>query len=295
MRSRESWLPAGFEFLSGLPEDVRKRRLIVTFQCFVDDSGNDGRSKHFVLAGLIGSSFHWAEFSDEWRACLAAAPSIKRFKMSEAAGRSGEFYRWTDTMRNDKLRALARIINRNPRILTYSCIDLAAHAETWAKRLKKPMSEVYFHPFHNTIMATCFALWDMGSRERFEIVFDQDVIFGPRAKAWYPVIRAICQHREPDEAQILPVEPRFETDDEWLPLQAADLMAWCIRDATDKPTQPSSFEWLLGEMPNLQGTDYSQYYDRERMESVWAQTEEILKGKTLPAEVAKAYRETFGR
>jgi hypothetical protein len=86
----------------------------------------------------------------------------------------------------------------------------------------------------------------------------------------------------------------FRTDEQFLPIQAADLMAWCIRDATDRLMQPSSFEWLLAEMPNLQGTDYSQYYDRERMESVWAQTVEILKGNNLPAEVARSYRETFG-
>jgi hypothetical protein len=109
--------------------------------------------------------------------------------MREAAGRTGEFHRWTDAMRNDKLRELARIINRYPRISTYSCIEMEAHGETWGKRLPRPMSEVYFHPFHNTIMATCFELCDMGSREPFKIFFDEQVIFGPRAKAWYPIIR----------------------------------------------------------------------------------------------------------
>ena len=63
--------------------------------------------------------------------------------------------------------------------------------------------------------------------------------------------------------------------------------------STDDPTY-SEFNWLLEEMTSLQGTDYSQYYDRERMESVWSQTEEILRGGTLPASVTKAYRETFG-
>jgi hypothetical protein len=294
MASHESWLPASFEFLSGLPTPVRRRRLIVTFQCFVDDSGGVGHSRHFVLAGLIGSSAGWASFADEWRACLDEEPSIGTFKMREAANLRGEFLGWSKEARDDKLRALARIINRHPRILTYSVIDLDAHSETWRKRLTKPMNEVYFHPFHNTIMATCFTLWDAGWREPFEIIFDEQVIFGPRAKAWYPIIRAIVQHREPEAAQILPVEPMFRKDEDFLPLQAADLAAWCIRRATDDPTY-KQFEWLLDEMKQLQGTDYSQYYDRERMESVWAQTEEILRGRTLPAEVVRAYRETFGK
>jgi hypothetical protein len=116
----------------------------VTIQAFVDDSGHKGTNRHFVLAGLVGSSAGWAEFSDEWQTVLDAPPAIRAFKMKEAAGRpSGQFNGMTDEQHDDKLRALARVINRSPKISTFSMIDLDVHADTWAK-LPKPHSEPYF-------------------------------------------------------------------------------------------------------------------------------------------------------
>ncbi len=104
-------------------------------QVFVDDSGGRGHTQYFVLAGLIGDSESWATFSDEWDACLKERPSISQFKMREAARCTGEFRAFSRSERDDKLRQLCRIINRHPRLLTYTVIDLAAHAETWAVRV----------------------------------------------------------------------------------------------------------------------------------------------------------------
>ena len=264
------------------------------FQAFVDESGGSGHSKHFVLAGLGGRSEQWAVFSEEWRACLAEKPSLTRLKMSQAAGRSGEFYRWTGEMRDEKLRQLVRIINRHAQLLTYSVIDLAAHADTWGARLSKPMNEAYFHPYYCTIMATCFSLWDAGWREPFEIVFDDQVVFGLRARAWYPIVRAVVESREPGAAMILPIDPVFRSDDACLPLQAADLFAWCIRKSTDDPTY-DKFHWLLAELSSVKQTDYSQYYDRARMESVWAETQRVLESGEMPLEAFQAYRNIFGK
>lgn len=261
----------------------------VPIQAFVDDSGNKGSTRHFVLAGLISHSDDWAAFSNEWAACLATKPSINVFKMGQAASRSGEFYRWTEEMRDAKLLALAKIINRHVKIVTWSVIDLEAHADTWAERLAKPHSETYFWPYHCTIMAACFALWDSGWRERFEIIFDEQVVFGPRARAWYPVLKEVVAHREPEAAAIMPVDPLFRSDTDFLPIQAADLFAWCLRKSTDDPSF-TRFEWLLEEMRSVQQTDYSQYYDRERMTAVLEEMEGHLANGTIPLDLLKMGR-----
>lgn len=238
-------------------------------QAFVDDSGGKGQSRHFVMAALIAHSEDWARFSDEWRTCLDAEPRLRTFKMREAASCKGQFNGWSEAQRDAKLLLLARIINRYARIATYSAIDLEAHAEMWVPVQRKPHSEPYFWPFHNTIMAACFELWDRGWRERFEIIFDEQVIFGPRAKAWYPAIRDVVAFQNRDESTIMPVDPMFRTDDEFLPLQACDLFAWCWRRGSDIGLSGQRpFEWLLPEMRNVSQTEYSQYYDRERLQSV---------------------------
>lgn len=264
----------------------------MTLQAFVDDSGSKGTTRHFVLAGLVGDSEGWAEFSDEWDACLKQHPAIiGPFKMKDAAGKpSGAFRGMTETQRDEKLRMLARVINRYPKLSTYSMIDLDAHAKTWAT-MSKPHSDIYFWPFQNTIMAVCHQLWDSGWRERFEIIYDVDVIFGPRAKLWYPVIKRLMEIQYPEQAKILPIDPMFKSDDEFRPLQAADMFAWCLRNATDKQ-DTQAFTWLLDEMPNVRATDYSQYYDLERMKAVQDESHRLAREGKAPTEIVEMYTQT---
>lgn len=101
-------------------------------QAYVDESGGKGQSRHFVMAGLIAESESWAHFSDEWRACLDQSPRVRCFKMREAASCCGSFDRWSEQERDAKLLALAKIINRHAKYVTFSAIDLDAHADTWA-------------------------------------------------------------------------------------------------------------------------------------------------------------------
>ena len=261
-------------------------------QAFVDDSGGKGSTRHFVLAGLVGDSESWAEFSDEWRTCLATSPVVRPvFKMKEAAGLSGAFWKWDPTDRNEKLRQLCAIINRRPRLFTYSMIDLEAHAQTWALIPGGPGKDPYFWPYQNTIMAICHHLWDIGHRERFEIIYDVQMISGAKTRLWYPVIQRLMEFKFPEQAQILPVDPMFKTDDDLMPLQAADLFAWCSRNATDKQ-DPNSFHWLLKEMPNLRGTDYSQYYDLARMQAVRDETYRLAKEGQVPSDIVEMFVET---
>jgi hypothetical protein len=198
-------------------------------QVFVDDSGGKGQSRYLVSVGLLSHSERWALFSDEWKACLDAPPKIDYFKMREAFGLVEQFRHFSAAERDAKLLALAKIIDEHVGIAFFSSIDLNAHAETWAIHCKKPMNEPFFWTFHNTIHAAMFELWDIGWREPFEIIFDENVIFGPRAKAYYPAIRAGMRVREPEASTLLPADPMFRSDLSFLPIQACDFIAWSGR------------------------------------------------------------------
>ena len=265
-------------------------------QAFVDESetfAKGSQKRHFVMAALVGHSEQWANFSDEWRSCLRTAPAINYFKMSEAAALSGQFYRMGGAKRDQKLIELAQTINKYARLVTWSVFDLDAFDEIKKGAGPRSTNNYYFWPFHNTINAVCFALWDAGWRELFEIIFDEQVIFGPRAKRWYPVVRDIVRVKHPGEASILPLEPLFRNDLESLPLQAADLFAWCIRNATDNYPQ-SQFEWLLQYFKDLSTTEYSQYYDRERLMNIQKLTLELLTNEDATARyIYKRYSELF--
>lgn len=257
-------------------------------QAFVDDSGGKGQSKHFVLAGLISDSDRWALFSQEWRACLDQPPSIRIFKMREAASRTGAFHGFTEEERDSRLRTLAQIINRHVEFAIWTIIDLEAHAQTWAQ-LPKPQSEAYFWSYHTLIMGICFDLWEECRwRERFEVIFDEQLIFGERARNWYPLVKEIVRLKYPEEFTILPNEPTFRTDDEYPAIQAADLWAWCLRRNTDDPST-RAFEWLLAEMPSVSQSNYCNYYDLERMGNVKSESMRLFKAGEIPGDLMPMY------
>jgi hypothetical protein len=152
-------------------------------------------------------------------------------------------------------------------VYTFSAINLDAFGKVWEKLGWSPQNDPYFWPYHNTINASCFELWDRGLRERFEIMFDNNVILGTRAKIWYPFMREVMRFREPEVLSIMPIDPLFRSDDEFRPIQAADLFAWCMRSSFDVGGD-AGFNWLLEELRDIQGTNYSQYYDDARMKDV---------------------------
>jgi len=262
-------------------------------QAFVDDSGGKGDTVHFVMAGLLADSASWMEFSEEWSACLGQTPALPIFKMSHAASCGGHFFGVSESDRDKKLKLLARIINSYARIATASVINLGGHAKTWALAPEKKHRDPYFWPFHNTVLDACLTLWDLGIRDRFEVIFDEHVIFGPRAKLWYPVIKEVVRAREPEPSTILPIDVGFQKDDEFKPLQAADLFAWLIRKKHDDPGY-TKFDWIWAEMPSVQLSNYPQYYDEERMADVMKEARRLADEGEIPSEIAQKYNEIYG-
>jgi len=65
------------------------------------------------------------------------------------------------------------------------------------------------------------------AREPIELIFDEDVIKKKQAKKAY---KQIFKVYPPDVTALLGrKEPRFENDKEFNPLQASDLLAYCVR------------------------------------------------------------------
>lgn len=262
-------------------------------QVFVDDSGGKGHSQHFVLLGLASNSERWMEFAEEWRDCLNQHPPVPVFKMREAANRTGAFYKWSEKGRDDRLRSLAQIINRHVEYVIHTTIDIEAHQKTWAK-LPKPQSELYFWAYHTVILGNCFDLWEHGWREKFEIIFDEQMTFGERARTWYPLFQEMMRLKHPDEFSVLPDSPIFGTDDQFLPIQAADLFAWCIRKNTDDP-EANAFQWLLEEMPNVSESSYCNYYDLERLSAVLSESHRMAEQAEVPHELIRMHQQTKKR
>jgi Protein of unknown function (DUF3800) len=262
---------------------------LVPIQAYIDDSGGPGQGHAFVLAGFIADEQAWLAFSDEWQACLETAPAISRFKMRDAASCRGVFAGFSKSSRDHKLRALARVINRHADTSIAVAIDLSDFAETIAKdtHLSPIVKEPYFWPYQIMTMAVCSELIDRGQTERFEIIFDEQLRFRPRVKWWYPVVR---HHMAPDWQAIAPIEPIFRSDDEFLPLQAADLLAWLFRRATTELV--GEFDWIISEFTSVRLSEHVQIWDRERME--WTLEESRRLEAFVTEEALEKRRELLG-
>ena len=208
--------------------------------------------------------------------------------MDEAAGLTGEFGRFSPPQRDERLRHFCRIICKYKLLeLAFIC-DLQDFGNQWAPRVGRPMCEPYFFPFHMTILAVGYQVLQMGIRQPFEIFFDENVIFGPRAKAWYPVIREI---QEDVVKQVMPVEPFFRSDKDVLPLQAADLTAWMQRNHNENTL--GEFSWLRNELSGLGLSPFSRILDSymiDRIASHEYSAEELQRNQRA----LEVYRETFG-
>jgi hypothetical protein len=220
--------------LHGSPEDSSAEGSL-TIQAYIDDSGVKGTDPVFVLAGFIGKAEKWASFSDDWKRHLDESPSVKYLKMNEAAKLDGEFRFWTKVKRDQKLRGCIEVIKRFlPDAGIYLLNDLVA----WQQIITNPvktLADPHFMAFQAIIGAICNEVLDSGANEPVEIIFDEHFIFGPRIAHWYPVTKEMIQTSKDKRinaiSHLLPSHPMFRNDKEFAPLQAADILAWLLRNA----------------------------------------------------------------
>ena len=202
----------------------------MVLQAFMDDSRTDGGV--FVLAGWIAPAEKWVQFARDWEELLPGTGKglngAHRFKMSEMArterGRelAGAFYRVIESINpvglcvklhiGELRRAISRIWSLNGP-LNFG-------------HLKNPYLLSFFfllHSFHSDEREALREFLPDGGA--IDFIFDdqseKSVILG----AWDRFLERL----DPKRRQMYGTTPRFENDEKFLPLQAADLLAWCLR------------------------------------------------------------------
>jgi hypothetical protein len=231
--------------LSGLPKDARCKRILVMLQGYTDDSGSDGTRPPFVLAAYLLEAEKWADFSDEWKIELGRNPKIKYFKMNEAASGDGEFLGVPIEFRRYKIRNLLAIIKKHNLEgidIHISWEDYRAHLETNAPENVTPYGLLFF------------GLLDALERyqvkkgiypEKMELAFDEQGKAGQLAIMFYSMLKA--QNRLPAENMISGT-PRMLDDVVYVPLQAADMLAWTIRRSLDEDKSLQDWNWVHEEL-----------------------------------------------
>lgn len=261
-------------------------------QAYIDDSGTRGTHPIFTMAGFIGEAEKWVSLSNAWHDHLQAQPSIRYLKMAEAVKLSRQFRNWKPCERDEKLKGFVEVIKTHtPQKAIHFTVDLQAFEQHMAAHA--PMSDPMFTGCYVILAGVCHEVLDSGPPQQIEVIFDEHVIVGPRVKLWYPIIKANFKGREEYDlarlADVLPLEPMFKSDEEYLPLQAADVIAWLFRTAFSG--ERHEFEWIAEELrPVIPMSSYSSVFDAKRMERIHEMSLEM----TFPPDVIRAGRKQLG-
>lgn len=193
----------------------------MVMQAFIDDSADRTADQVLVMAGYIASVETWAAFSAEWDDYLRVL-GIDAFKMSSDLGPSTDPDRWL------KYGHLYRIIERH----LSSGVAVAIEVDP----LKRVVSELglpdhllnpYVLGYRSLLEGTAQYQGDLGIEEPIDFVFDE------RPETEKQSVRSgleILKQREKlGYRHRFGVEPRFEKDEFFPPLQAADMLAWIVR------------------------------------------------------------------
>ncbi len=194
-------------------------------KAFFDDSGSDDNSPFYVLSGYLSTVAKWEIFSSQWRAVLAAPPSINYFHMVDAEGLRQEFKGWNREARDAKVTRLAKVIRSNvlyeiscmlPRALHDSIIRRSAPA----KKFENP----YFVCFMTLVSILSGFRDHIGTgSHRVDVVFDKQARIMGLVTGLHSEVRNLPRIG----SSIGRIQ--FQDDRVALPLQAADFIAWGLR------------------------------------------------------------------
>lgn len=209
----------------------------MTLQCFIDDSGSEPQSEYFVLAGYTAKTGSWSKFSKEWSDELSS-DGLEYFKMSEAMNWSGQFSRengWDADSIAEKVVVLSKIISDHCAL----SVSTRVRHEDYSKHINSlpssyPRNNTNQNPYHMLIMDLISGYWQHCERanlkERCDFIFDKQHGFERRALDLYSGLITIHRDMNPrSHMSFVGSTPRFESDKEYLPLQAADMFAWTLR------------------------------------------------------------------
>ncbi len=234
----------------GLPSPLRQGRLLAMLQGYFDDSGSEPKSFAFVIAGYILPAEQMSQLADDWLDALHRDPEIKYFKMSEAFAGEGQFGYMGREFRMAKVRKMLAVIHKHNPVGICSFMNWE-HFKGFSRYLpeqlgKEPYAPLFFQLIDNILH------YQKATRifpQKIQLDFDDQGRDGDVAIEWYGRL----WHSEPpycfseEHKAILEGTPRMLNDCQYVPIQAADMLAWVIRNAGTPGIQIGGWEWLYTE------------------------------------------------
>jgi hypothetical protein len=181
-------------------------------KAFIDDSGSGGDSPWFVLAGYIGTIEAWDTFDEPWRAALADH-GLDYFKAS-ALPDGEETFKFLDF--------LISIIGKHALRAIYVRLQQRDFDEIIRPYVPEMWQDPYYFLFSGYLSAGVFTEKHGGIGRSTEFYFDKgdkrqqkraDKLYRQSVELYHDMVENVS----------------FKDEKAFLPLQAADLLAWQVR------------------------------------------------------------------
>lgn len=208
--------------------------MALTYQGFFDESQS---SDEFIIGGHIATEETWASFSRDWAEILEmgirSEDGTYHFKMSEMAQNEERMLR---------ARHFYKIIERHNLISVSARVNIGS--------FKRAFDRVSFDLVNIFRLHTAFGMWGnpyyicfralidgihhnresishiVPVTEKINFIFDERSEKKEIVAAWDDIV----QQADEKAQRLVGATPRFENDRVFLPLQAADLWAWWVRE-----------------------------------------------------------------
>ena len=190
-------------------------------RAFIDDSGSGGESPWFVLAGYLGTIEAWDAFNEPWCAVLDRPPKLDYFKHSEVYG--SQWAGMSTTERNERVDAFIEVIGNHALRSIYVRLKQQDYDEAIKPYIPPMWQNAYYFLFIGFLSAATMTAKHLGDGNRIEFFFDSNREVEEPSKMLYRQTANLPQFRD------LVDNIHYEDEKIFLPLQAADLLAWQIR------------------------------------------------------------------
>lgn len=186
----------------------------------------NGSEEAFIFAGFVGPLREWEAFAHGW------AQRLNKRRVLSAQGFKTHLRR---TPNSKRIGGFVRVIKKCGKLYRVSVtIPNTAYKTAvldqipkWRKRglraeLLRIIDNPYYFGFYAIMMQVLLPMvWLLAENAQLEVIYDENIQEAEKLKASYKDFLATNP-----EAKQLRREPRGETDDQFMPLLAADLLAW---------------------------------------------------------------------
>lgn len=227
--------------VSGCPQRLWGQKPLIMLQAFIDDSIQSSGERRLYLAAYVQSAETWIDFTNDWDAVLSAAPQISYFKMKEARRRRDAFQGFSEKARNKKVGDLAGVIQKHRPWGLHASISISGYKKYIEPYAPFPMRTPYYYVFYAILFGIARIHSNLGVTEPCKFIFDRQD--GLPSKV-IPVIDGMFETAPDSWRGLIDGTPSWEDDKKVLPLQAADMLAWCVRRESES-VNPSDFDRVM--------------------------------------------------